>query len=287
MRKESADGYEIYEPESMDELVLALSGRSGFGLDLFRGQARSEWALVSSLGRAAEQEDHDVWWWEEVLLEKFMRYASTHLGSVRPDESQVVEWLVMMQHYGAPTRMLDWSRSALIALFFAVNGSYPNPDDETGSAAVWTMSKPEVPTLEMPSPYDGQRIHLDPVENTQPVSLIDWQDAAFRSAIEENSPVPLLIDPLAPDARMLAQQGVLTALCGLSASLDPDAARAAQPRFELRKLLVPRIWTYDIHLFLDTAGLSNTALFPGLDGVGRSVRHDIELTVRGVKHDYL
>src|SRR5262245_22396202 len=78
----------------------------------FRGQARADWSLVPSLLRLIEQNGLDVGrslWLEQQLLIEFRASAHLHLGPwiLPEDERDVVAWWALMQHYGAPTRLLD------------------------------------------------------------------------------------------------------------------------------------------------------------------------------------
>lgn len=59
---------------------------------------------------------------EQLIIEEFKRVAPS-LYSKIPLEGNNLDWLVLMQHYGAPTRLLDWTESILIALYFAVKKS--------------------------------------------------------------------------------------------------------------------------------------------------------------------
>lgn len=62
---------------------------------------------------------------ENYLLQSFRRQAGA-LANVPPRE-QTDMWLFLAQHYGVPTRLLDWTEGALFALYFAINHKNPNP----------------------------------------------------------------------------------------------------------------------------------------------------------------
>jgi len=121
---------------------------------LFRGQANADWGLSTSFERAysnyckeqgaeplwdSQRQYSDIKHWcihrleyseEFAAIKKYQRFA--HL----PEPKYIVETLARMQHYGAPTRLLDVTPSFLLALFFAFDG-YSEKD-----RAVWAFRKP-------------------------------------------------------------------------------------------------------------------------------------------------
>jgi len=85
---------------------------------LFRGQRNPEWELETSLERASRRCAVEQTKYEKATVREFRRHAHSFLSHV-PNETDILEWLALMQHYGAPTRLLDFSYSFWIALFFA------------------------------------------------------------------------------------------------------------------------------------------------------------------------
>lgn len=79
----------------------------------FRGQEDAGWGLQPSIQRSEHNLDL------ETYLANDFYIKNKKVLDVCPAKNNYAAWLSMMQHYGLPTRLLDWSQSPLIAAFFA------------------------------------------------------------------------------------------------------------------------------------------------------------------------
>jgi len=92
---------------------------------IFRGQPNSKDQPRPSLERLAEKFSISFGTLPELesaLLRHFNRQAHLYVANLPKDED-TIEWLALMRHYGAPTRLLDWTFSFFVGLFFGVRNS--------------------------------------------------------------------------------------------------------------------------------------------------------------------
>lgn len=219
----------------------------------FRGQGNSRWLLRPKLYRHAQRfNENEIR--TEFKLRAFQLMSETHV----PKDDR--EWYFLMQHYGAPTRLLDWTDGALIALYFAVQsqGRYKN-------AAVWMLDPV----------WLNHRVlnELDENNYIEGILLPDWEEAEpwfpepFQSVLHVTYPVA--IDPPHVARRVSVQRSRFTVHGKSMRGLDSLVTRMTKSR--LIKFVIPKRTGQEILNDLSTCGIMQTSVFPDLEGLSREL----------------
>jgi hypothetical protein len=187
---------------------------------------------------------------------------------------EVVDWLALMQHHGAPTRMLDWTRSPYVALYFAMQES------NAKEAALWAI---DLEWLRERS-YEILRERDEDCcpKEYDPDAVAQYVN---RILLRENNPYVIVqASPVQINERMQIQQGEL--LCGLlhrpvfstillSMLIKPGKA----PHQVVSKVIVKRDHRIEFLEELRRMNIHEASLFPGLDGFARSLGVNLEISV--------
>jgi len=134
------DGGGTIEVNSLAEYVQTVAnlilGEKKFSW--FRGHGDADWPLVPSIQRSLKKFENPARFYEceRYSTNDFQSRASSFLKE-KPAMDDFSAWLTIMQHYGLHTRLLDWSRSPLYALYFATQDYKKHGDKD---ACVWLLS---------------------------------------------------------------------------------------------------------------------------------------------------
>jgi hypothetical protein len=97
---------------------------------VFRGLKRSNYRLEPTIEREAQSKNVPWCALELLVSEEFQSRARTHLGSPFIPEDDFT-WLALMQHYAVPTRLLDFTYSPFVGLYFAIRNAHMDSCEKT------------------------------------------------------------------------------------------------------------------------------------------------------------
>lgn len=179
------------------------------------------------------------------------------------------EWraLFYMQHYGIPTRLLDWSESPFVALYFALStvkrddGGNPASD-----AALWLC---------------------DPIEwNRTALSHISFQGGVLdenceeikayspSSDLDQRATVPIMIYGTHNSPRIVAQRGVFALFGKGMTSMQETFAAGSYPKRSLQKIIIKRDQVDEMLKSLYRKGVAESTIYPDITGLSMEIKRN-------------
>ena len=214
----------------------------------YRGHTNAAWRLTPSLLRDPRLASK-----ERFLFAEYSRYSTRLIGQKRNEW----ELLFDMQHYGIPTRLLDWSESLGVAVAFTVLQRY----GEVSDSALYVLDP----------------IRLNEKSGIEGIKRVD-DDLAFsyREVYWNHRPFapeyPIAIDPPFQNERMYAQRGTFTVHGRNTEPLEIQRSK------EVRRVVLPQAALRGASEFLEHGGFNEFSIYPDLFGMarhlGRLVRAD-------------
>ncbi|MFM5839996.1 FRG domain-containing protein [Aeromonas rivipollensis] len=219
---------------------------------LFRGQADKSWGLQPSLTRIAKKKEftrQEILQLERECINRFSVSARNLLPientvTLLPNmkgEIDFMGWSVVMQHYSAPTRLLDWSCSPWVALYFACC--------EGESDGAIFISDFEKINKEANKKIEAAGKEFYPL-------TIDLESPNILQSITSYN----------TNERIEAQQGRF--LVCTNPLIDHE--KLLNEFDGLRKITIPQNMKQEIMNELYHMNITARTLFPGIDGLGKS-----------------
>jgi hypothetical protein len=271
--RKSPAGYPEIKIGSWNEFISQVTSGK-FQSWAFRGQAKSTWPLESSLSRIFRTRHiHRSVWpeQEERIIRVFRRKGHLLLQHV-PSAESTFEWIALMQHHGAPTRLLDFTWSPYVAAFFAL-------EPAEAESAVWAVNSRTLLRQEETgiSPVNLPELAWTGIDGRPTVSVNPRLKEVFeRIYLQGKHPVVAIADPEMMNHRLVAQQGTFLIPGRLDQSVDKLLAAYREGDGLIAKLrLDPAVRSEGMRELLNM-NITDATLFPGLDGLARSMSYEIE-----------
>jgi hypothetical protein len=240
--------------ETLLTVASELDGEAGGNVRRiwYRGHADADWKLRPTLYRAApSSEPEAVLAYEQKLRDAFMLRARALNPPIRTDkDDDDHEWLPLMQHHGLPTRLLDWTESSLVALYFAVC----DPGFDKLDGRVWLINALNFasrPGEDLRTAREASRlVHLREDSGYEVEAILSAQT----------------------NPRMYAQRGQFMAFTPLSKRL----IEVGLENSHIRSIRVSATDKNALRAGLLDLGVASHMLFPDFDHLASSIKSEID-----------
>lgn len=201
---------------------------------------------------------------EDELMSQFKSRAIPYLNNIPNGKTAYWEWLFLMQHYKIPTRLLDWTESALVALAFAV--VYRDSKERNGKkqgAHVWCLD-----ALKLNSKFNNLDKDVIPniTENEHAQSIYDKGYKPPTGKFE----APIAIYGPQNNPRIVGQKGVFT--------IFPNTEKFQYDNFiediGIKLTIKTEAQVKAIATELFGLGISESMIFPELDSISSEIKRE-------------
>ena len=226
----------------------------------YRGHSCKDWKLDSSLFRIVRGDNISeckVEFYEKEAQQEFVSQAHLLDEKIAYNNSMnSIAVNVDMQHYSCPTRLVDWSGSPYIALYFAVVENIQHD----GALYVWDASFYQANIKKLYPEFNG------------------FESSTFLNF--KKFDVIQLVFATKKNERLVRQQGCFSISNNILKShcdLISEIGKKVNKESGLFKLEIPKELKMEFLSRLNMMNISSNSLFPGFDGLGRSIKESLLL----------
>lgn len=253
------------------------------GIWVYRGQSNTNWNLETSLFRTVAQNQkgyrnegdyEDRLYAERAALKTFKARAHFYLNDL-PSTEDTTSWLSVMQHHGTPTRLLDFTKSLYIALYFALI-------EATNTCCIWAINdnwlRNSGSTLAIKHNFKlKNQLRYGELDSIYDFSNYILNQNSFDGNEDEDfiDAGVLMIELKRQIPRLAVQQGIFLMPTALRKTFKENLSSHKITGYEpiIQKIIIPHKLKPHFLMHLKTMNITAESLFPGIDGFARSLIH--------------
>lgn len=225
------------------------------GYYLYRGLPDIEFKLETSLQRNCHSKSREL---EKKLLNNFSKYTAIEADT---DVSSVWNKMILGQHHGLPTRLLDWTHSPLIGLHFAVSDANFEKLEEK-DCVLWRI---DIEDLHNRLPEEFQKVMNEEGARVFSVDMLNEVANSIEAydALTKGSSM-VIMEPPSIDPRIVNQYAFFSVVPGQVTDIENFLRDYTDKTL---KYTISKKLKWRIRDFLDEANISERTVYPGLDGI--------------------
>lgn len=232
-------------------------------LHWFRGLGSHAYKLTPSLYRHPTITDeiglHAL---EKKIITRFKERSIPYLPK---QTDSIWEIMFIMQHYGLPTRLLDWTENPMIALFFALSSNEPDRTTNkcTKKSVIWILS---------PKKWN-EAVFNHVTYKGAALSITDRLISSYDPLAIDNTPaMPAAIWGLHNSPRIVAQRGTFTIFGSKNQAMEEMITDPIIPEEALFKIEIEPCHVKPMLNEMIASGQADTMVYPGLDGLAKEMK---------------
>lgn len=254
---------------SVDQLIEHLNKMPNHFI--YRGQSNANWGLQSSLERIIDKK------WSADEARRFEEYSLSQFKSKfhlydhensKPDSK--LAWLSIMQHYGVPTRLIDFTESPYVALYFAMEFYNPLSHDDFSIYAIDYTAVMEN-SLKLIAAVDSSF-------KEDRMSISSKSDLVFEKIVDRFSyDIAWIAEPQQLNARLDRQAGSFLLSGNRGMKIEDILNSVSYENSTLMKLTIANTLYESVFSLLRKMNITSKSLYGDLDGLARSIRMQMQV----------
>lgn len=250
---------------------------------IFRGQSDYSWKLESSIDRVnlSAEIDYKKKMFEDFYIRDFKR--NPHLYSSKYSVHSDFQILSTLQHYGTPTRLLDFSQSQYVATYFAIINSDTDCSIYAINYLELTSSTKHLFRLK----YDNNSPEIKAYREGGSIS----DDGLFQALVlgKQQRQFIDIVQPFFKFDRMIQQSGCFLCQGDINSNFESNLKAnheilknmpECSPYYKIR---IKKEWKEEIIRDLERMNITSASIFPGMEGYLKSLKNRFEILVNDTK----
>ena len=250
--------------KSIEELVKILNDLPNYYI--FRGHSNATWNLISTIERLLinNWSTQNVEKVEGFTLNEFKSKFHLYDKSNKIPDTKL-EWLSLMQHYGVPTRLIDFSTSPCVALYFAMEDVDPNKNEDM---AIFSIDYRNL-----------IKTSIDYIKSKDKTFKYDYietqfkQDEIFKDIIDRFSYEILWVtEPNKVNLRLDRQSGCFLLSVCIDKTIQSLLSSKLYEHVDFIKIIIPINFYKNLFALLEKINLNSKVIYGDLSGLAKSIK---------------